>query len=59
MKYSGALEALGTKVVEDSSIMLGGASVSVPDRNIMLDCTFDSLVERERSEFTRTAKLSI
>lgn len=59
MKYSGALEALGTKVEEDSSIMLGGASVSVPDRSIMFDCTFDSLVERERSEFTRTAKLSI
>ena len=59
MKYSKALEALGTRVEADSSIMLGGAAVSLPQRSIMLDCTFDSLVERERAEFTRTARLSI
>lgn len=58
-RFKSELEALGAEIEEDPSIMLGGAGVSLPGRGIMFDCTFDSLVERERADFTRTADLKI
>ena len=53
------LEALGVSVETDNTIKLGGASISLPDRRLMLDCTLDTLFERERADFCRTSGLDL
>lgn len=51
-RLKGRLEAAA-----DPSVTLGGAAVCVSDSNILLDFTFDSLLERERADFCRNAGL--
>ncbi|MBR6101370.1 MAG: hypothetical protein IKP95_02990 [Ruminococcus sp.] len=43
--------------VADPSITLGGAAVRFSERGVLLDLSFDSLLERERAEFCRNAGL--
>lgn len=58
LRYENDLKALGVNVREDRSIVLGGVSVRFEEQGIVLDCTFDSMLERERADFCNNPELA-
>ena len=54
MKYA---DSLGVSVTEDCSIELGGVSVRFEEQGVVLDCTFDSMLERERADFCNNKEI--
>jgi vacuolar-type H+-ATPase subunit E/Vma4 len=58
MKYKDSLESASVIVTEDRSILLGGVNVRFADHSIVLDCTFDSMLEQERASFCNNTELT-
>ena len=58
MIYKAGIENASVKVSEDNSILLGGVNVRFADQSIMIDCTFDSLLEQERAAFCNNTELT-
>ena len=53
MKYASELKKqYNVEVEADSSIILGGLSVSYKDNNTMIDKTFDSMLEEQSAQFS-------
>lgn len=50
-------DKIGVNAVEDSSIVQGGVSVRFENEGIVLDCTFDSMLERERADFCNNKEI--
>lgn len=48
MRYA---DGLGAPAQEDASILLGGVIVAFEGTSAVIDCTFDSMLEKERAEF--------
>ncbi len=55
MKYAAAL---GCEAQEDRSIALGGVIVGFEGVGAVIDCTFDSMFENERAEFSNNKELA-
>lgn len=53
MKYAAELtNQFGVEAVEDSSILLGGLSIAYKNSDMMVDKTFDSMLEEQSSLFS-------
>ena len=55
MKYA---DALDLPADEDASILLGGVTVGFEGISAVIDCTFDAMLEKERSEFSSNSGLA-
>ena len=55
MKYA---ESLGLPAREDASVVLGGVTVCFEGLSAVIDCTFDSMLEKERAEFSSSSGLA-
>ena len=55
MKYAAEL---GAAAVPDRTIELGGAAVSFEGLGVVIDCTFDSMLENERAAFCNNKEIN-
>ena len=55
MRYA---DALGLPAEEDPAVALGGVTVCFEGLSAVIDCTFDSMLEKERAEFSSNSGLA-